>query len=50
MKLLSAVQFGGAITEDWIEREFSKGLWLIGKTEGSPEISLEGAAARARIR
>lgn len=41
MKLLSAVQFGGAITEDWIERDFSKGLWLIGKTEGSPEVCLE---------
>ncbi|WP_263384788.1 HEPN domain-containing protein [Granulicella arctica] len=41
MKLMSVVQFGGAITEDWIERDFSKGLWLIGKTEGSPEVSLE---------
>jgi hypothetical protein len=41
MKLLSAVQFGGPITEDWIEREFSNGLWLIGKTTGSSEISLQ---------
>lgn len=41
MALLSEVQFGGAITEDWIQKEFSKGLWLIGRSRGSPEISFK---------
>jgi hypothetical protein len=41
MEILSEVQFGGAITEDWIHKEFASGLWLIGKTNGSPEISFQ---------
>jgi hypothetical protein len=41
MAILSEVQFGGAITEDWIQGEFAKGLWLIGRSSGSPEISFQ---------
>lgn len=41
MGLLSVVQYGGAITKEWIEREFAKGLWVMGKTQESPEKSLE---------
>lgn len=38
--LLREVQFGGAITEDWIMKEFSGSLWLIGRSSGSSETAL----------
>jgi hypothetical protein len=38
--LLGKVQFGGAITEEWIMKDFSQGLWLIGRSFGSPKTSL----------
>lgn len=38
--LLKEVQFGGAITEEWIMRDFADGLWLIGRSSGSPKTSL----------
>lgn len=41
MTLLANVQFGGNITREWIERDFAKGLWLLGQTEASPEAALE---------
>ena len=39
--ILSEVQFGGAITQDWIQEEFANGVWLIGTSNGSPEISFQ---------
>ena len=38
--LLQEVQFGGAITKEWIMKDFSDGLWLIGRSSGSPKTSL----------
>jgi hypothetical protein len=40
LSLLREVQFGGAITEEWVMKDFSDGLWLIGRSSGSPETSL----------
>ncbi len=37
LSLLGEVQFGGAVTKEWIEKDFSEGLWLIGRSSGSPK-------------
>ena len=41
MERLRDVQFGGAITREWIESQFTKDLWLIGRSHGSPEAAFK---------
>lgn len=37
--LLSEVEFGGALTSEWVQSQFANKLWLIGKSQGSPQVS-----------
>jgi hypothetical protein len=37
--LLSEIEFGGALTSEWVQSQFANKLWLIGKSQGSPEVS-----------
>jgi len=37
--LLSEIEFGGALTSEWVQSQFASKLWLIGNSQGSPEVS-----------
>src|ERR1700739_29161 len=37
--ILAGVEFGGYLSADWIDKEFANKMWLLGTTNGSPEVS-----------
>jgi hypothetical protein len=47
--ILSGLEFGGLLDREWVERDFGKKMWLLGKSHGSPEVSLRRFEHRATL-